>query len=230
MPPSNLQILAYDDTPLGPLCLRRRELLSMPGTTVTEVTLNHAFLMSSLYTVSEEALADVGLAMHPGRGLRVLIGGLGLGYTARAALASERVSEVEVVEFLPEVVGWLERGLLPISAVLSADTRLRVVGGDVYARLAEEPGERFDLVLIDVDHAPDDPLSEANASFYTAGGLRRVRRHLAEGGVLGVWSSAASASFERALGEVFDEVRVEPVTFMNELADEERTDWLFFGR
>jgi spermidine synthase len=230
MPPSNLEILAYDDTPLGPLCLRRRELLSMPGTVVTEVTLNHAFLMSSLYTVSEEALADVGLAMHPGTGLRVLVGGLGLGYTARAALASDRVGAVEVVEFLPEVVGWLERGLLPVSAELSADPRFRVVPGDVYQRLADEPRERFDLVLVDVDHAPDDPLSDANAAFYTAPGLRRVRAHLAEGGVLGVWSSAASPPFERALGEVFGEVRVEPVTFMNEMVDEERTDWLFFAR
>lgn len=230
MAESNLEILAYDDTPLGPLCLRRRALLSMPGTVVTEVTLNHAFLMSSHYTDSEEALAGVGIAMHPGTGLRVLVGGLGLGYTAHAALRSERVSLVEAVEYLPEVIGWLERGLVPLAPALNADPRFRTVRGDVYARLTGAPAERWDLVLVDVDHAPDDPLAPANDLFYSPDGLRRVRRHLAPGGVLGVWSWAASEPFERALREVFDEVRTEPVTYHNEMVDEERTDWLFFAR
>ena len=91
MPPSNLEILAYEESPLGPLCLRRRELLSQPGTIVTEVTLNHEFLMSSLYTDSERALANLALELHVGENLRVLVGGLGLGYTAREALLSDRV-------------------------------------------------------------------------------------------------------------------------------------------
>ena len=82
MPDSNLEILAYEMSPLGLLCLRRRELLSQPGTIVTEVTLNHEFLMSSLYTDSERALAQTALQMHSGKDLQVLVGGLGLGYTA----------------------------------------------------------------------------------------------------------------------------------------------------
>ena len=102
MSKSNLEILAYEDTPLGPLCLRRRELLSQPGTIVTEVTLNHEFLMSSLYTDSEQALADTALQLHNGKELKVLVGGLGLGYTAHRALQSARVSRVEVVELLPQ--------------------------------------------------------------------------------------------------------------------------------
>lgn len=230
MTPSNLQILAYEDSPLGPLCLRRRELLSAPGTVVTEVTLNHAFLMSSLNTASERALARVALEMHPGTGLRVLVGGLGLGYTAHAALASERVAAVEVVEFLPQVVEWLEADLVPLSAELKADARFATVPGDVYARLAADPGERFDLVLIDVDHAPDDQLSRTNDFFYGEEGLRRAARHLAPGGVLGVWSYAESSPFARALRTVFGEVRIEPVTFFNPMIDEETTDWLFFAR
>jgi spermidine synthase len=228
--PSNLEILAYEDTPLGPLCLRRREPLSMPGTVLTEVTLNHAFLMSSYHTASERALARLGLGMHPGSELRVLVGGLGLGYTAEEALASPRVARVEVVEYLPQVIGWLEEGLIPLSAELAADPRFSTVPGDVYARLAGEPGEAFDLVLIDVDHAPDDPLSDANVPFYTEAGLARAKRHLAPGGVLGVWSSAESPEFARALRAAFGEVRVEPVTFHNELVDLETTDWLFFAR
>jgi spermidine synthase len=230
MTPSNLEILAYDDSPLGPLCLRRRELLSAPGTVVTEVTLNHAFLMSSYNTASERALADVAVGMHGGSELRVLVGGLGLGYTAHAALAFAQVARVEVVEFLPQVIEWLRQDLVPLSGALKADERLVVVRGDIYARLAGEPGEAFDLILIDVDHAPDDQLSGANDRFYTREGLRRARRHLAPGGVLGVWSYAESSPFAAALAAVFDEVCVEPVPFFNELIDEETTDWLFFAR
>ncbi|MEX2466246.1 MAG: spermidine synthase [Gemmatimonadota bacterium] len=226
----NLAILAYEDTPLGPLCLRRRELLSAPGTVVTEVTLNHAFLMSSYNTVSERALADTALEMCMGKDLDVLVGGLGLGYTAQAVLASERVSRVEVVEFLPQVIDWLEEELFPLAAQLKADARFEPVLGDVYARLLAPPGDLFDAVLIDVDHAPDDKLADENAAFYTEDGLERARRHLEPGGVLGVWSWAESSPFSRALRNVFPEVEVEPVTYFNELIDEEITDWLFFAR
>ena len=107
---SNLEILAYEPNPLGILCLRRRELLSQPGTIVTEVTLNHEFLMSSLYTDSERAFTRTALRMHSGGDLRVLVGGLGLGYTAREALCSDRVERVEVVELLPQVITRLARG------------------------------------------------------------------------------------------------------------------------
>lgn len=230
MTPSNLEILAYENTPLGPLCLRRRELLSMPGTVVTEVTLDHELLMSSHHTASERALARVGLEMHEGGDLDVLVGGLGLGYTAHAALASSRVARVEAVELLPEVIDWLERGLVPLSSPLEADGRFAVVRGDVYSRLAGPPSERFDLILIDVDHAPDDRLGSANDFFYTDEGLRRASRHLAPAGVLGVWSYAESSDFSRSLRNVFARVRVEPVTYFNEMVDEERTDWLFFAR
>ena len=230
MSPSNLEILAYEDSPLGPLCLRRRELLSAPGTVVTEVTLNHAFLMSSYNTASERALASIALEMHPGAELRVLVGGLGLGYTAHAALMSPRVASVQVVEFLPQVIGWLEQDLVPLGPALRADRRFTTSAGDVYARLAGEPRETFDLILIDVDHAPDDRLSRTNDTFYSARGLERASRHLAPGGILGVWSYAESSPFSRALREVFHDVRIEPVTFFNDLIDEENTDWLFFAR
>lgn len=227
---SNLEILSYEDTPLGPLCLRRRELLSAPGTVVTEVTLNHQFLMSSHITVSERALAATALEMHPGRGLEVLVGGLGLGYTAASVLESERVASVRVVEYLPQVLDWLQADLFPLSGALKADPRFSTVRGDVYALLTAPPEERYDLVLVDVDHAPDDQLTDANAGFYTEDGLRRAREHLAPGGVLGVWSYAESSPFSHALRTVFPEVRVEPVTYFNDLIDEEVTDWLFFAR
>jgi spermidine synthase len=226
---SNLEILAYESSPLGLLCLRRRELLSQPGTIVTEVTLNHEFLMSSLYTDSERALARLALAMHSGEDLRVLVGGLGLGYTAREALRSDRVARVEVVELLPQVIDWLARGLVPLSPELCDEPRLVVTPGDVYRRLAGEPDEQLDLILIDVDHSPDERLDEQSVSFYTTQGLLAAQRHLATDGVLAVWSYAESSAFADAIHEVFQRVRVEPVTHDNRLIDEEQTDWLFFA-
>ena len=224
------EILAYEPTQLGVLCLRRRELLCEPGTLVTEVTLNHEFLMSSYLTASERALSTIALGMHSGTGLRVLVGGLGLGYTARAALESDRVSTCEVVEFLPQVIDWLEQGLVPLSDELNADDRLRVTHGDVYQQLADPPKQKFDLILIDVDHSPDENLGAANSDFYTADGLRRAKLHLAEGGLLGVWSYAESSPFADALRDVFCDVQIESVTVFNNLIDVEQTDWLFFAR
>ena len=80
------EILDFVETPIGPLCLRRRELLGRKGVIVTEVTLDYELLMSSLHTVSEIAMADLARALHGGAPERVLVGGLGLGYTAAAAL------------------------------------------------------------------------------------------------------------------------------------------------
>ena len=226
----NFKILAYDETPLGPLCLRRRELLAEPGTIVTEVSLNHEFLMSSYNTASERALSSVALEMHDGRDLDVLVGGLGLGYTAREALVSDRVARVSVVEFLPQVIGWLEQGLIPLAGELKADARLQVVRGDVYLRLSEPPARAHDLILIDVDHSPDERLTAANGFFYTEEGLERAKKHLKPGGVLGIWSYAESSPFADALRRAFREVRVVPVEFKNRFVGETQTDWLFFAR
>ncbi len=112
--------------------------------------------------------------------------------------------------------------------------RLVVTEGDVYRRLAGPPGDLsddlHDLILIDVDHSPDERLGEASAAFYTRQGLTAARRHLAADGVLAVWSYAESSPFADALRAVFEHVRVEPVTYDNQLIDEQRTDWLFFAR
>lgn len=230
MSPSNLEILAYETTPLGDLCLRRRELLSKPGTVITEITLDHQLLMSSDQTVSERALAGEALARHGGHDLSVLVGGLGLGYTAMEVLRSTRVRRVEVIEFLPEVIGFLREGRVPLSTELLADSRFGVREGDVYATLRAPAGERWDLALIDVDHSPEEHLGNANASFYTESGLTRAKRHLAPGGILAVWSYAENSPFVEALHAAFAIVEAVPVRFENDLIDEEQTDWLFLAR
>ena len=135
----NLEILAYDETPLGPICLRQREPTSMQGVVVTEVTLNHEFLMSSLYTDSEQALSRIAIQKHGGEQLRVMIAGLGLGYTAHEALKSDQVAHVEVVELLPQVIEWMNDGLIPLSKALTDEPRLVVTQADAYAKLASPP-------------------------------------------------------------------------------------------
>ena len=226
----NLEILANEMSPLGLLCLRRRELLSKPGTIVTEVTLNHEFLMSSLYSDSERALAQIALEMHPGTDLRVLVGGLGLGYTASEVLESDRVAGVEVLELLQQVIDWLARGLMPLSSRLNGERRLVITQGDAYQKLAEPADEQFDLILIDVDHSPEERLGTANDTFYGESGLRAAQRHLAANGILAVWSYAECSSFVDALHTVFKHVRVESVTYAHDQTNQQYTDWLFFAR
>jgi spermidine synthase len=229
---SPLEILACEPTRLGLLCLRRRELLGRPGASVTEITLNHEFLMSSYITTSERALARHAISMHPRNELSVLVGGLGLGYTAHEVLSAgrNRVAKAEVVEYLPQVIQWVVHDLVPLASELKSDGRLTMIEGDLYERLARPPAQQYDIILVDVDHSPDEQLGTSHSGFYTTDGLRRARRHLADGGVLGVWSYAESSPFVTSLHEVFGEVRVEPVVVWNDLVDEEQTDWLFFAR
>ena len=224
------EVLDLQDTALGELCLRRRELVSRPGIVITEVTLDQGFLMSSYHTESERRLAEFALEMHPGEGLSILVGGLGLGYTAQAALASPRAARVEVVELLDPVIAWLDKGWLPTGEALAADSRLEVVQGDVYARLLGPPEEAADIILIDVDHAPDEPLDDSSAAFYTAEGLRAVARHLRPGGVLAVWSTDPNPDFEATLRSVFGPIEVEVVRWWNDLIDVDKEDTLFAAR
>ena len=230
----SLEILAYEETPLGLLCLRRRELLSNPGVMVTEVTLNHEFLMSSYLTESERALSCFGLdrckKSAGEQKLNAMVGGLGLGYTTNELLKSESIASVEVIEFLPQVIGWTKDGLIPLSEQLNSDSRLTITHGDVYARLGNHGESDFDLIVIDVDHSPEDVLGEQSNKFYSEAGLEVAQTHLKPNGVIGIWSYAESSPLLESMKSVFKDVSVEQVTVFNDLIQEEQTDWLFFGR
>ena len=216
--------LAFSETPMGELTLRRRRDPQL-GVDVYEVKLGDEFLMSSLFTVAEVELARLGLAAVDGTGLHVVVGGLGLGYTARAALDDPRVASVTVVEALPEVIDWHRRDLLPATAGLAADPRLRLVRADFFAaaRSAEgldgsSPGRRFDAVLLDVDHSPRHVLHPSHAPFYTADGLGELRRSLRPGGVFALWSDdPPDQDFETVLRAVFDRTESHVVAFPNPL-------------
>ena len=216
--------LAWRQTPLGAISLRRRR-DPLSGTDVYEVKLDDEFLMSSLFTVAEIELARLGLAGVPGTGLDVLVGGLGLGFTALAVLEDERVRSLVVVEALDEVIGWHRRGLLPFTAGLVADPRVRLVHGDFFARVAgtagldpDEPARRFHAILVDIDHSPRHVLHPGHAAFYTPEGLGRLAGHLRPGGVFALWSNdPPDAEFTGALDAVFATAGAHVVSFDNPL-------------
>ncbi len=213
--------LDYRPTAIGTLSLRRRR-DPASDETLYEIKLDDDFLMSSRFTAAEEALARVALAEAPGRALEVVVGGLGLGYTARAALEEPRVDSLLVVEALAPVIEWHRDGLLPLGATLTADARCRFREADFFALAAdpdlgfdaERRGRRWDAVLLDIDHSPDDLLDPANAGFYQPEGLRRLAGHLKPGGVFALWSNdPPDEAFLARLRRVFAEARAEVVDF-----------------
>ena len=229
--------LDYRPTPIGALSLRRRRELTL-DTDVFEIKLGEEFLMSSLFTASEIALARLGLAELGDAGLDVAVGGLGLGYTARAVLEHDAVRSLIVVETLDAVIDWHETGLLPLGPELTADPRSRFVHGDFFKLAASDegfdpdrPSRRFDAILVDIDHSPEFFLDPGNAGFYQLEGLHRVAAHLRPGGVLGLWSNdKPDDAFTARLGNVFAEARAEPVTFHNPLQNREATQTVYLAR
>src|SRR4029077_6536574 len=132
----------YRRTRLGELSLRRRRGLSLNGVEVYEVKLGDEFLSSSRFSRGEIALAELGLAGLGEGPLDVVVGGLGLGYTACAALDLHAVREVLVIEALADVIRWHRKGMVPLGARLTGDARCRLINGDFFA-LAGTPGEGF---------------------------------------------------------------------------------------
>ncbi len=228
--------LDYCPTPIGALSLRRRRDLRL-GVDVWEIMLGQDFLMTSHFTASEVALGTLGVAACPGEKLDIVVGGLGLGYTAEAALADPRVATLRVVEFLAPVIEWHETGLLPMGTRLVDDARCELIEGDFFAMAAgdgfdpETPGRRYDAILADIDHAPDHLLDARSDSFYQVDGLRRVARYLKPGGVFGLWSDKMTDQrFLDRLDEVFAQAWAEPVTFDNPLTGKSFTQTVYLAR
>lgn len=153
---------------------------------VTELIVDGVFAMDDVDTTTERALATETLRRCTGDRLRVLVGGLGLGWTAATALADPRVAEVDVVELQPALVGWAGEGLLP--GLPALPDRLRLHTADVADALAGSPG-RWDAVLLDVDNGPAFLVHGTNAGLYEPGGLATALAALRPGGVLAIWSS-----------------------------------------
>ncbi|KRB39182.1 spermidine synthase [Microbacterium sp. Root180] len=212
--------LDWQETRMGELILRRR-IDPTTGDLIYEVSLNDDFLMSSQFTVAEEELATLGLAATERVDLDVLVGGLGLGYTAATALRDRRVRKLDVIDALPAVIGWHERELLPMSVQLVRDPRTTLVHDDFFAvmrRTPEREDARYDVILLDVDHSPRHILDPSHADLYTVAGLESLARRLNDRGVFALWSDdPPDDDFLAVLSSVFDESTAHVVAFDNRL-------------
>jgi spermidine synthase len=231
--------LDFRPTPLGDLILRRRRMTMLDDLIVYEVLLGDAFLMSSLFHEVEVALADLGLAAVAGERLEVVVGGLGLGYTAVAALENPRVAELLVVDVMAPVIEWHETGMVPLGKTLVDDPRCRFVHADFFA-LAAVPaagfdparaGRQFHAVLLDIDHSPQNLLDERNGGFYSAEGLRNLAAQLLPGGVFALWSDdAPDEDFLGRLAEVFTAAEAHVVRFPNPLLGNDSCSTVYVAR
>lgn len=157
-------------------------------------------LMSTWVHGSETALAEMaceGLGRSPKP--RVLIGGLGLGFTLRAALEIlPETAEVVVAELFPRVVEWNRVHLTGLGRPLE-DRRVRIHDGDVGELLRQSPAGHFDAVMLDVDNGPSEWCLKSNGALYDRDGLQAIKRAIAPGGTLAVWSAYPDPSFVKSL-------------------------------
>lgn len=229
--------LAYHLTPLGELILRRRTLPSLKNTEVYEVKLDGAFLMSSLNNVTEIALAELPLGKLGEGPYDVLIGGLGLGYTAKAALDCVNVGKVTVIEYLPQVIHWHHRGLVPLGNWLTAEPRCTIVQADFFewALSENDPAHesiprRFGAILVDIDHSPEYLLQPANMRFYQADSLQRLAGKLVPGGVFALWSAdPPQDSLVRKMETAFAEVTTHEIEFYDTLFSERDANTIYLA-
>ncbi|WP_147919012.1 spermidine synthase [Ruania zhangjianzhongii] len=227
--PARFEELDFQQTTLGEISLRRRYDLTAQ-VDLYEVRLGEEFLMSSLFTTAERALASLALDRLDRDDLRVLVGGLGLGYTAHTALADPRVADLTVMDAAEPVLDWHRRGLLPEVAGLATDPRCRLVLRDFFAHVAGEPGASYDAILLDVDHTPRHVLHPSHADFYTVAGLQAMRAHLTVDGVFALWSDdPPDEEFTAVLAAVFASTAAEVVSFANPLTGGESSNTIYLA-
>lgn len=157
-------------------------------------------LMNSRLSGSEEALATLTAERIGARKkARILIGGLGMGFTLRAALKCFAAdAEIVVAELVPEVIAWARGPLAPVFGSSLHDPRVSIVNADV-GKVISNARQEFDAILLDVDNGPDGVSREQNDALYGLGALRRSWSVLKAGGVLSVWSAHPSAQFTKRL-------------------------------
>jgi spermidine synthase len=229
--------LAWEQTPIGELALRRRR-LRPDGDDIWEIKLNDGYLMSSQFVDGEIALAELALAMTQGKDLDVVVGGLGLGYTAEAALRDERVAKLTVVELIPQVILWHRDHLLPLGNILADDPRCMLRQGDFFALAAGPeafdeacPAQLHDAILIDIDHSTTHFIDEASAGFYSAHAIAAITAKLKPNGVFALWSTdAEDTNFVAALRQSLVDVRVERVEFVTPYRQEPAFNLIYLGR
>ncbi len=238
--------LDYQKTPLGDISLRRRSEPRLNGKILYEVKLNDDFLMSSLFTEAEIQLARLGLAaLRSNRGrnfnsdpyLDIIVGGLGLGYTAVAALEDPSVKSLRVIDIMEPVIDWHQRGLVPLGEKLTSDPRCTLVHADFFEVATSsggfdpsDPDRLVHAVLLDIDHSPSHWLNSGNSIFYTEPALTKMAEKIHPGGVFGLWSNdPPEDEFTNLLDSVFESTESHIVTFPNPYTGSESTNTVYLA-
>ncbi|MBT5915498.1 MAG: spermidine synthase [Opitutae bacterium] len=221
--------LDFNSTPIGDLVLRRRRIPKLGDIDVYEVKLGDDFLMSSLFHEAEHQLAKLGLDLMERDDLDVVVGGLGLGYTAVAALEDPRVSSLVVIEYLAPVIEWHQSGLVPLGETLALDDRCRLIHGDFFAlsRNIEKSFDpmnaekKHDAILLDIDHTPTNVLHQTNSHFYTEEGLSELAKHLKPGGIFALWADGEPETFfTDRLGKIWGWADAHTIEFGNPITED----------
>lgn len=208
-----MRAIARAVSPRGEVVLGDRE-------GVLELRVNGVFVMDTAETSSERALATEALALCP-TPERVLVGGLGLGFTAAELLSDRRVGQIDVIEIEQSVLDWMGDGTIPHGASLLADHRLTVIVGDVVQVLARAGDETYDLILLDVDNGPGYLVHAANAALYGELFIECCLDVLRPGGVLAIWAANPTPELYGVLEDIFGNAELHPYDVQLQGRDEQ---------
>jgi len=198
-----IETIARHHGPRGEVVLRRR---MRDGVAVEELIINGAFAIDSSETDTERLLAE--FALPSGRAHRVLVGGLGLGYTV-AALSALDVDAIDVVEIEQCLIDWAYQGIAPSIAAAASDPLVRLHAGDIRLVLEgviEELVGPWDAIVLDVDNGPDFLIHPHNRALYTEDSLRAAYAQLAPGGTLAIWCQGPAPALQALLEHIASSV------------------------
>ena len=234
--------LDFQHTAHGDISLRRRSEPRLNNIIIYEVKLNDEFLMSSLFTEAEIQLANIGLkkvlANPKFDQLDVVIGGLGLGYTASAALENSAVKSINIIDVMQPVIDWHQAGLVPLGNQLVGDPRCKITHANFYqaagsasmSLFAAHTHQLAHAVLLDIDHSPSHLLNEQNNHFYTKSGLQNLIKKIHPGGLFGLWSNEPpDEGFITLLNSVFEKAWSQIISFPNPYTLENSENTIYFA-
>jgi spermidine synthase len=217
--------LDYQKTPLGDISLRKRSEPRLDNILIYEVKLGDEFLMSSLFVEAEEQLSALGLQRLKLNGhkddLNIVVGGLGLGYTALTAVNDKSVARLRTIDVMQAVIDWHRQGLLPVGNELAVNPNSELIHGDFFAIATDDhlgilEATKVHAILLDIDHSPSHWLNQGNSGFYNQSSLQKMSGKIVEGGVFGLWSNERpDPQFTELLNSVFSHTEEHVVSFPN---------------
>jgi spermidine synthase len=206
-------MMAFDAEPVRSverIATPRGELALLQRGPHFEIVSNGTFLMDTRDGRSERLLVRAALAARAAPTPKVLIGGLGVGFSLAEAVGHDTVAEITVVEIEPAVIAWQRAHLSAYADHAADDPRVALVCADL-VRWLDEPGPDYDAICLDIDNGPQWTVTDDNRPLYSDAGLERLRGRLTEGGVLAVWSASRSRHFEARLRRHFAAIDIHEV-------------------